>query len=263
VSIAELKDTIEKNVTDSALKKELNVIISKIDTEYTRVSAILLKSAGLGLSLSVIIHEIEKVIKELNIAIKRDDSIQKIRSLSGHLAKLIKGYSIIISSYGNKKEDLAKLIEQATFNVEYRLEAHKIEVEKDFLKYKNSMKADCSRDLIIGTLMNIFDNSIYWLEYSRVKGRKIYISLSDYIPGYISIIIADNGNGFGLSPEEMVQPFMSLKPGGMGLGLHIANEVMSSNGGSLQFPQKGEVSIPAEFKNGAVLALAFKIQDVK
>jgi nitrogen fixation/metabolism regulation signal transduction histidine kinase len=155
------------------------------------------------------------------------------------------------------------LINQALYNIEYRLKAHKIDIEKDYLNFKDGIKVECSRDLVISTLMNIFDNSIYWLDYSRVKNRKIFISISDRIKGYISIIIADNGPGFGLSPEEMVQPFVTLKPGGMGLGLHIANEVMESNGGSLQFPDKGDFSVPEEFENGAVIALAFKIREVK
>jgi signal transduction histidine kinase len=258
-SINELKNNIENNVRDEKLKKELNILTSKIEKDYKHINSVLLKSAGLGLSLSVIIHEIEKLIKELNNVIKRDQDIDKIKYLSDHLTKLIKGYSVIISSYGNKNEDLKKLIDQALFNIEYRLLAHKIITDKEYQNYKSDVKVDCSRDLVISTLMNIFDNSIYWLEYSRVSNRQIFISISDKMKDHITIIIADNGPGFGLSAEEMIQPFVSLKPGGMGLGLHIADQVMESNGGSLQFPEKGDFSIPDEYENGAVIALAFKI----
>jgi signal transduction histidine kinase len=261
-SINELKDNIENNVKDDKLKKELNILITKIEKDYKHVNGVLLKSAGLGLSLSVIIHEIEKVIKELNNTIKKDQDIVKIKYLSDHLTKLIQGYSVIISSYGNKNVDLKKLIDQSLFNIQYRLEAHKIIVDKNFQNFEADNKVDCSRDLVISTLMNIFDNSIYWLDYSRVSDRKIFVSISDKMKDHISIVIADNGPGFGLSPEEMIQPFVSAKPGGMGLGLHIADQVMESNEGLLLFPDKDDFSLPKEYQNGAVIALAFKIREV-
>jgi signal transduction histidine kinase len=260
-SISELKNLIEEKITDKKLKQQLITLVTNLEDKYSQINVILLKSAGLGLSLSVIIHEIEKVIKELEVAINNNAEIEKIKSLSKHLSKLIKGYSIIISSYGNRKENLGALIDQSLFNIEYRLNAHKIEVIREYLNFKNDIKIECSRDLVISTLMNIFDNSIYWLDYYKIRDRKIFISLSDKFPDSISVIIADNGKGFGLSPEEMIQPFVSMKPSGMGLGLHIASEVMEAHKGSLQFPEKGEFQIPEEFEKGAVIALVFKLQE--
>ena len=42
----------------------------------------------------------------------------------------------------------------------------------------------------------------------------------------------------------------------MGLGLHIADEVMKAQNGKLFFPQKGDVKLP-EGMDGAVVALVF------
>jgi hypothetical protein len=43
----------------------------------------------------------------------------------------------------------------------------------------------------------------------------------------------------------------------MGLGLHVASEVMKAQGGALVFPDKGDIDLPKEF-DGAVVALSFK-----
>ena len=79
--------------------------------------------------------------------------------------------------------------------------------------------------------------------------------------GYITIVIADNGPGFSLPTEEIIKPFVSAKPDGMGLGLHIANEIMEGHKGMLLFPESDEFTIPKAFQKGAVIALAFKEQE--
>jgi len=108
------------------------------------------------------------------------------------------------------------------------------------------------------SIINILDNSIWWLEYAKIKDKKIFIKISGYIPEYISIIIADNGPGFSLPVEDMIKPFVSAKPDGMGLGLHIVSEVMKAHGGNLLFPDSDEVEVPEEFKKGSIIVLTFK-----
>jgi nitrogen fixation/metabolism regulation signal transduction histidine kinase len=88
--------------------------------------------------------------------------------------------------------------------------------------------------------------------------KKIYLNISDEEQGFLNIIFADNGTGFLLPTEEITEPFVSAKPGGMGLGLHIANEIMIAQGGKLSFPDWGDFEMAEEFKDGAILAFAFK-----
>jgi nitrogen-specific signal transduction histidine kinase len=71
-----------------------------------------------------------------------------------------------------------------------------------------------------------------------------------------TILVADNGPGFMDPPETLVQPFFSRKPDGMGLGLHIANEVAKLHNGRLLFPEQGDVKLPQQFM-GAVVAIQF------
>lgn len=69
-------------------------------------------------------------------------------------------------------------------------------------------------------------------------------------------MVADNGPGFIDPPEYLVRPFFSRKPDGMGLGLHLASEVAKLHGGTLEFPDRGDLGLPKGF-DGAIVAIVF------
>lgn len=257
-NIAEMREKVEKNIKDEKLKKDLNIYLKRIEDDYKYINEILLRSAGVGLSLSIVIHEIEKIIKELNRVIKKEKPSSRIVLLAKHLAQLVEGYASIVKHRTKGFEDLKKIIRNSLFNIEFRLEAHNIKIEDGFSSYHKNVKFKCSRNLIIGSIVNIIDNSIWWLEYGDVKNKKIYIGLSDEINGFTSIVIADNGSGFSLPTEQIIKPFISDKPDGMGLGLHIASEIMKANSGELIFPENDDISIPQDFINSAITVLAFR-----
>ena len=257
-SIVDLRNVIDKKIKDIKLKIEITGYLKRIEDDYKYINETLLKSAGAGLSLSVVIHEIEKIIAELKKVVEKEIPSSRIVSLVKHLSQLVEGYGTLIRGRGKKTEDLKKLIDQAIFNIEFRIKAHEIQVIKEYLKIKDYSTVKCARNLIIGSILNIIDNSIWWLDYGDIKHQKFFISLSEELPGFTTIIIADNGPGFALPTEEITKPFVSAKPDGMGLGLHITKEIMEAHDGELMFPEWNDFSIPEEFKNGAIVALAFR-----
>lgn len=112
--------------------------------------------------------------------------------------------------------------------------------------------------MLVASLANLIDNSIHWLEIKSPKQKHLYIGTADDLEGGSSIVVADNGPGFGDdAPEDLVEPFFTRRVGGMGLGLYIVNEVMRVHGGRLLFPGTGETDIPKIF-TGAVVALQFR-----
>lgn len=260
-NLNELSDLIDKKMEEGSLKKEVNKYLKRIEDDYKYINEILLRSAGAGLSLGVVIHEIEKIIGEMKIVVEKEQLSERIVSLVKHLSHLVEGYSVLVRNTGKKTEDLKKIIEQALFNVEFRLETHKIEIISGYNGFKGDSKVNCARNLIIGTILNIIDNSIWWFDYGNVKNKKIYITISNELPEHTCILIADNGPGFSLPVEEITKPFVSGKPDGMGLGLHIANEIMEAHKGSLLFPDEDDFTIPKKFEKGAIVALAFRKQE--
>jgi nitrogen fixation/metabolism regulation signal transduction histidine kinase len=116
-------------------------------------------------------------------------------------------------------------------------------------------------NLLISALSNIIDNAIYWVTEKRELEEKEFIA-SIYVGTDLNsfkgpaLIIADNGNGFKLDPEDLIMPYRTTRPGGMGLGLYFVNMVMEIIGGKLIFPDKEEIELPQSY-NGALLALIF------
>jgi nitrogen fixation/metabolism regulation signal transduction histidine kinase len=108
----------------------------------------------------------------------------------------------------------------------------------------------------MAVLSNLIDNSIYWLDVRRPRSKLLYIGTTYDLHGLPAIVVADNGPGFSDPPEYLVQPFITRKPDGMGLGLHIADEIMKTQGGHLLFPERTDITLPKGF-DGAIVAIEF------
>lgn len=258
-SIEDLKIVIDKNIDDIKLKNLINKSLKNIEIDYKNITDVYIRSASAGLSLSVVIHEIEKIIAELKSAIKDEESTEHVKNLVQDLSRVTDGYASVIKSKKQSLVNISDLIDDALFNVKYRLKVHEIEVVSSYRDKDRQEIIKCASNLVIGTIMNLVDNSIYWLEYSHIVNKKMYFDVSLDYEGFITIIVADNGYGFTLPTDQVVKPFVTDRVGGMGLGLHLADEIMKSSEGRLVFPDKGDVYLPEEFKNGAVIGLSFPI----
>lgn len=260
-SIAELREKVDKKIKDEVLQKEFSSCLDNIENDYKYINEVYLKSASAGLSLSIVIHEIEKIIFELKRAIKSETASLHIKTLINHLEKVTNSYAEIIRNKKRNESDLIEIINEAIFSTKYRLLVHDIEIVDGYSAFEDNCTIKCTESLIISTLINLMDNSIWWMEYTHIKNKKIYLGISNEMPGYKSIIIADNGMGFTLPTEQIIKPFITDKPDGIGLGLYLASEIMDSNKGKLIFPPQGDFTIPKEFENGAIIVLAFKEDD--
>jgi signal transduction histidine kinase len=251
--LGELRSQIER----AGLPEEVIRYVDRIERDYRDVRDRLLTSASAGLSLMVVIHEVEKGIAELLRAVEREHSSEKLVSLAQHISKLVEGLGAIARGSGTSRQRASELIRIAQFNTELRLEAHGIELLTDL---ERDFEAKCSKRLIISTLMNLIDNAIWWIDNrwgrdQRGKRKKLFIGTTDQLREP-AIVVADNGSGFSDPREYLVQPFFTRKPDGMGLGLHLADQVMTLQGGRLEFPERGDIELPKSL-DGAVVALVF------
>lgn len=264
-TLSEAKKYVEEKVKETPIRQQIIKYFNKIESDFNILSENLLKAAGAGLSMSVIVHEVEKIIYEVEKVLKAEQASERVLKLVEHLSSLIDGYADIIRKSNQSTESITTIIEQALFNTEYRLESHKIQITKGYKEYKGTQRVKVAKNLLIGSLMNLIDNSIYWLDQKAIKEKeknelyekRIYFDLVED-EKFINLIIADNGTGFLIPTDDITEPFVSAKPGGMGLGLHIANEIMEAQKGRLYFPEEGEFELPKEFNNGASVVFAFK-----
>ena len=255
-SLVEALEDLRTALDQRGLLEQFSIYVDRIEREYLEVRDRLMTSAGAGLSLATVIHEVEKGIQELNRAVGRGVSAERIRELARHLSELVDGLTYLTRRSGRSVENSSILVRQALFNTEYRLRYHSIIATNGFTQDRD-FRIRCTRRLIVATLMNLIDNSIYWMDQKGSRERVLYIGPSWELRNGPAIVVGDNGPGFKDPPELLVEPFISNKPDGMGLGLHIANEVMKAHDGRLHFPEPGELDLPPNV-TGAVVALVFK-----
>ena len=160
----------------------------------------------------------------------------------------------------NKASQLqaSTIIEKALGIHKNRMAYHKVNLEydrsKDFSVY-------VAGGLVMSALSNIIDNAIYWVCRKREMLQGIYncsicIKMdTEHFDGP-AIAIADNGVGFLMNPEDVILPFRTMKPNGMGVGLYYVNLVMEMSKGKLLFVEPKDAGFGAEY-NGACVVLVF------
>ena len=264
--LAELSDAIslvEEKVTNKTDKELILNCLFRVDKQYKEVKDILLKSANAGLNISVVIHEIDKQVAALMGCAERNDS-EKVLLISRNIEKLVRGYSAMIKKSSITNNSLSEIVDIALDNYEFRFSDHNINIVSNHRKV--DFTAKLAKAQTISVLANLLDNSIFWLGYSRQKNPIISIFITEQIKDYFSIIVSDNGPGFNIGTDVAVKPFISGKPDniGMGMGLHIANEMMNAMGGKLLFYGKEDLDFSPEIiQSGAtkaIVALCFKKQ---
>jgi len=173
----------------------------------------------------------------------------------------VDGLAFLTKRSGSSKERASVLTKQALFNTEFRLQAHGIKAVNGFLQSDPDpdFRVKCTRRLIIASLMNCIDNAIYWLENRGGRDKRIYVGSSFELNGRPMLLVADNGPGFQDHPGELVEPFFGRRPGGMGLGLHLASEVAKLHKGRLLFPEPSEITLPGQF-TGAIVGIEFPVK---
>lgn len=87
--------------------------------------------------------------------------------------------------------------------------------------------------VLLQLLLNLFDNSVYWLQQTAEKNKKIEILL-DGNKG--QMIFSDNGPGVDEDDKPYIfEPFYSGKgEDGRGLGLYIARQLLERNDYSIE-----------------------------
>lgn len=264
-----LSNTIERlseKIKDENLEKELLPLVKQIEHEYESMKSIMMSSGMAGLNLAIIFHEVDrelhyvdKVINNADLSKDNNQLILDLRIKISSLTSLLESFSPLLKQTVNNKKDAEYLINKAVNINKSRFEHHNIIYSSPILNGEDENFAiNGPSSLILSSINNIIDNSVYWLgvENTQTERKALYISTDLESFSGNAIIIADNGLGFSVESDYAIRPFATSKPGGMGMGLYLANLVMETIGGKLMIIDPSDVEIPKVY-NGACLALIF------
>lgn len=268
--ISTVKSDIVKNVDDKNVQNRMIINLDKIQDNYSEIKELLLKSSGSGLTYGIITHQMQKIVTEIKYRVKNksDETLQDlVNSLNLTIESIMNLFIVTEKSEYNAVEFIKN--QRNSFN--YRFKKHNIEYIQAF-NNDNNATLYISENFVAGSILNIIDNSIYWLEhwYRLNKGaerKKIRIDIKES-DNFTEIIISDNGIGFLINVETAVMPFKTtkkLKDRGTGIGLYYVSEAMKINSGELYIPiteeEKKKYTIPKEFLRGATVVLRLKKEE--
>ncbi|HFG6842933.1 ATP-binding protein [Acinetobacter baumannii] len=253
-------DDLRKIAKKHNLSDELEPLIQKTEKNYNEMRDVMLNTGFNNMGLAIVFHEVEHGVRSLYATIEHSDDISLIKQHAHELVKILDSFSDLLRKGENKQASLKNLIRKARDVAKIRFRKHKIQFVCPFLEENiPDIEQTFIFKILIGSLNNIFDNSIYWLQTrwpeDTMGQRKIYVDVTKNFYGKTAIIIADNGPGFQDEQEQLVKPFFTRRPNGMGIGLYYINLAMEVNKGRLVILDDQD-DIPAEF-DGAALALVF------
>lgn len=260
-----LKGVCEK---DKELSKTLTPYVKAIEKEVELVRSVMLNAGMAGMGLALVFHEIDRTIRALTSLAEKGASPERLRTGLGDLRKMLDSISVLLRQGKARKLSMRELVKQALELNEVRFEFHKVVVSAPITTGESpDFFVTAPQHLVLSALNNIIDNAIYWTGYKHQKEKDsthkpailITSTWSEEAGG--SIIIADNGTGFTVSTADAIQPFVTKRVGGMGLGLYYCQLVMENISGELQLLSaedgKDLVNISSAY-DGAVVAMHFK-----
>ena len=257
-AIAELRKEVEKR----SLGPKITKLVDKVESRVQEMQDTLLRPGATQMHVATLFHEVEHGVRALNAAIRRGEPIEKLQQRSGSLIELLDSFANFFRKTPEtlvKVSDLVRTVCQLNAD---RFDRHRIILSTPIVtKEARDFELRVPRNIVMGAISNILDNSIYWLDQRwpsdvRKSRRAISVTTSDYFEEGPALILADNGPGYRLAPEDVLQPFITLKPDGMGIGMYYARLVMEACGGFVAFPAAEDVGLSKAY-DGAITALVF------
>jgi len=253
-----VKKKIEDLKIDLHDNKSALLKLTNIEKAYTTEKTYLVKRAedtedlaGIGLSVETATHDINSlmssalsnidgIIKDLMYGkIDTTELKKEMHSLRGMLSFIeaqLKDIQLLFKSTKQRRKkirvkDYVEKIERI-----YKRVLTKECIVCEIITTGSPLVANTTDAVLLQLLLNLFDNSIYWLKQTSVTEKKIVITLN----GIDSCMIFSD-SGPGVESEDIpyiFEPFYSGKgEEGRGLGLYIAKQLLARHDYSIELTQ--------------------------
>ncbi|MFI4893289.1 MAG: ATP-binding protein [Phycisphaerales bacterium JB058] len=92
-------------------------------------------------------------------------------------------------------------------------------------------------------MLNVLANAVYWLTHKGDDDRRLEVRMKR-LPGGNRVLVSIHDSGPGVpeqDAEAIFLPGVTTKPGGIGMGLTVASELVSEHGGRLALDRVGKL----------------------
>ncbi len=237
------------------LNKNFNLMIDKLKSQQEKL-IINERHEAWGSLARKLAHEIKNPLTPIQLTIDRlktkysnelnssnnenlNENLKIINNQIKQIEKLVNEFSDFARMPKPilRKNDLVILI---TENIKLLNELDK-SIEISFKKKFEKVYLECDNEQLSRVFLNLIKNSIESIHQKTENvsdfNKKITIEL-DQNSDQISIIITDNGIGFGSFNEnvkDVLNPYITTKKNGTGLGLSIVNKIINDHNGKIEF----------------------------
>lgn len=264
-SIKTIEDQISKKYpedkelisTVAHKEKDLDDRLDKVKVVISRYQRL----ATMGNLLDIVLHDgripLTKITQDAYLGIKEINKYsghkgREILSIKSHLedikekAELLSTVFSRIEPFGGRKKGKATsiCIETCIADAFSLLEAEIRDAGATFTLPDSCTMAIVDNAEIQEIIINLLDNSLYWLQKMPKDQRKIVVQVSRENSEETSILFSDSGPGIEPEFQERIfEPYFSTKKNGVGLGLSITGEIISEYyNGSLELLNDGPLS---------------------
>lgn len=241
--------------TENSIKEGVKAV-QEVLARYRRLST-------LGQLLDVVLHDgntilysIDSQISLLDKEFKKktvsEDEVNEHIRLTKQETKTMSLLFKRLEPFGGRRRGRPKevVLEKAIADI-FELHHKKIEdlhVSTDLPKSETIVTIDESEFETI--IVNLLQNSLYWLEKVNEANRKIKVTLTRD-DDKLTLIFSDSGPGIKQEDVPYIfDPYFSTKPDGVGLGLTIVGELVTEYNGTFELIDGDEL-------NGATFRLTF------
>jgi two-component system, LuxR family, sensor kinase FixL len=129
-----------------------------------------------------------------------------------------------------QRENLGKIVEEAAALSLVDQRAHRVQVDLRLDPTANWVLVD--KVQVQQVLFNLMRNAIEAM--AGEERRELVVTGAPGGPGMVEIAVADTGPGLAdVVRQRLFQPFITTKPGGLGVGLSICRSIVEAHGGGL------------------------------
>lgn len=262
--VAKLEKKLKVNNHLPIYEKNIDSI-KKAHTKYkTEIVDKLYIAAGIGTAALMPAHEIQIQLKDLEPTLRNLKENLIKWGFGSRVVQTFEDIDEILSSLWEVSDGALELVKRnvSTFSL-VKAVNFSIKVKHQAL-IRNKIELEFSEDydvkikgysnFIITALLNLLDNSIYWLKHKK-ENRKIRITIKKNNDESPVIIVSDNGPGIHTEDIPFLgSAFYTRKPSGSGLGLYICKRCMEVHDGKIDI---GFLSEDPDFLEGANVSLIF------